>query len=344
MIRIRTACRLHFGLLSLAGEGVLWSPRTGEPGETTLPARRFGGAGLMVELGSHPGLELLATPASTWSADGSLADRALLFARQVVERLRAEIPDNVVPPQHLHLTHAPPQHAGLGTGTQLGLAVAQALTTAAGLTADLVTLARWSGRGLRSALGAYGFQYGGFLVEAGQRASSAEGVLSPLLARVLFPPDWRVLLVLPDHPPGLHGLHEQEAFAHLAARETLLAQTDRLCRLVLLGLLPALHEADLAAFSAALYEFNYRAGELFAPVQSGPYASALVAELVAFVRRRGVVGVGQSSWGPTVFAVVADQQQGEDLADRLRRHFAPLALRTWVTRGCNEGAAIQSGG
>src|SRR6185437_1004041 len=94
--------------------------------------------------------------------------------------------------------------------------------------------------------------------------------------------------------------HEVEAFSRLTAAPSDPARTDVLCRLVLLGLLPALVERDADAFGEAVYEFNARVGEAFAPVQGGVYASARIAELVAFVRGQGVRGVGQSSWGPKI--------------------------------------------
>src|SRR5262249_38997419 len=143
------------------------------------------------------------------------------------------------------------------------------------------------------------------------------GAVAPLLARVAFPEEWRVVLVLPPWGRGRHGIEESEAFQRLAGRSVPLETTDRLCRLVLLGLLPALRERDLEAFGEALYDLNARVGELFATVQGGVYAEARVVELVAFVRRQGVRGVGQSSWGPAVFAVTTDADRAEDLASRI---------------------------
>jgi beta-RFAP synthase len=283
----------------------------------------------MVEM---PGVQLTMRPAAAWSAEGPLAERALGYARQFVQTLEADR----VCPQHLVLEAASPEHAGLGTGTQLGLAVARALAVAFGLGELAVTdLARRVGRGARSALGVHGFARGGFLVEAGKNGSET---LAPLVARLPFPEPWRLVLVLPPRGTGLHGAAEVEAFLRLgggaAGRET----TDVLCRLTLLGLLPALAEADWPAFGEALYDFNARVGEAFAPVQGGRYASPSVAEVVAFARRQRVPGVGQSSWGPTVFAVARDTDQAEDLARRVRTRFGLGTAEVLVTRGCNRGA------
>ncbi len=246
MVRVWTPCRLHFGLLSFGGDAETWPDRHGRP---VLPARRFGGVGLMVQ---SPGVQVVASPAATWSADGRSADRALAFAQRFAESIRRERPDADLPPQRLVVETAPPEHVGLGVGTQLGLATARALSEAWGFIQDIEDLARRIGRGRRSALGVHGFSRGGFLVESGKRD---EDRLAPLAVRVPFPPEWRVVLAVPREAAGLHGPGETEAFARLTALPRT-APTDALCRLVLLGLLPTLAEADLPAFGEALYDFN----------------------------------------------------------------------------------------
>lgn len=322
MVTLQACGRLHFGLLN--------------PGGGEAAVRRFGGVGLMIE---RPGLRLQVRESSAWSAMGPLAERALIFAQRFTENTRREEGIDDGPPHALRIERAMPEHAGLGSGTQLGLAVARALAVSRGLRGDLVTLARRVGRGIRSALGAHGFEQGGLLVESGK---SSPDQLAPLVARLAFPESWHLILVLPpttEGAAGLHGMREVEAFARLKAEP---GQTDALCRLVLLGLLPALMERDMDAFGEALYEFNARAGEVFAPVQGGVYASPRVAELVAFLREQGIRGVGQSSWGPTVFAVAADEDHAQHLAVRLRRHFALQDEAVLVTPAANHGAIVTS--
>ena len=332
MVRVWTPCRLHFGLLSLGGDGEAWPDRHGR---RVLPARRFGGVGLMVE---RPGVQVAASPAAAWSAEGPLADRALVFAQRFAESVRRERPDAALPPQRLVVETAPPEHVGLGVGTQLGLATARELSEAWGCFTDIEDLARRIGRGARSALGVHGFLHGGFLVESGKRDGDG---LAPLAARASFPAEWRVVLAVPQEAPGLHGPGELEAFARLTAHARDSASTDALCRLVLLGMLPALAEADLAAFGEALYDFNARVGEAFAPVQGGVYAGPRVAECVAWLRGEGVRGAGQSSWGPTVFGVVADEDRAADLVRRLSARFGLGPAEVWSTAACGTGARVR---
>jgi beta-RFAP synthase len=291
--------------------------------------RRFGGVGLMVE---EPGIRVAAESAPAWSASGAMAERVLTFAHRFSDAARAR--KNHDMPGRFVVESIAPEHVGLGTGTQLGLAVGRCLAAIRGLEVSAADIATLVGRGERSAVGVHGFEHGGLVVEGGQPRPDTVG---PLLARYAFPSHWRVLLIRPVGARGLHGIDERSAMAIVADAAD---RADVLCRLVLLGLLPALVEGDIDAFGEALFEFNARAGEPFAAVQGGTYSSAAVAELVSFLRSVRVRGVGQSSWGPTVFAI-AHEDQARELAATLRRKYAD-ACHILVTCAANRGARLEA--
>jgi beta-ribofuranosylaminobenzene 5'-phosphate synthase len=315
LIRIQAPSRLHFGLLTL--------PTLCYP---TVPARHFGGVGLMVD---HPGIELTVAPAADWSSHGPCAVRALTFARTACEALHVRQAFEV------NVLRCPPEHVGLGTGTQLGLAAAHAIALASGRDdVSIPDLAKQIGRGRRSALGTHGFAQGGFLVEAGKHDAKA---IAPLVARLPFPEDWSVLLVIPRRLQGDHGQREAEAFKHLAHLPQDLPRTDSLCRLVLLGMLPALIERDLDTFGAALHDFNRLVGEMFQPWQGDVYGDPLVGKLICALRGAGVKGVGQSSWGPTVFGVVPRGEAAGLSAWLIREHGVDRE-EVVVTSAKNSGA------
>jgi beta-ribofuranosylaminobenzene 5'-phosphate synthase len=333
MIRVRAPSRLHFGLLALPSADdapAAWEDRDGK---LSLPARRFGGAGLMVE---RPGLAVTVEPAERWSADGPLAARALDYAKAVSARLQSTQPLRVV------VEAAPPEHVGLGTGTQLGLALARAVAATAGRRPpDAIELAQLAGRGQRSALGTHGFVHGGFLVDGGKR--SADGI-APLVAHVSFPDAWSILLIIPRDLCGDHGSRERTAFRTLAERPAELARTEALCRLVLLGMLPALVECDFDGFGEALYDFNRRVGQMFQPWQGGLYAHARIQHLVDVLRSSGQArGVGQSSWGPTVFAVM-HREQANELGEWLVRRHEAAPDELVITAVSNRGALVEQFG
>ena len=85
-----------------------------------------------------------------------------------------------------------------------------------------------------------------------------------------------------------------------------------------------------------MFDFNARSGDLFAAEQGGTYAGAEVAAVVAWLRRQKVRGVGQSSGGPGVFAVVEDEGRGNWLRDRAREAFSGADV--WLTAARNQGA------
>lgn len=318
VVRITTPSRLHFGLLAYG------------PGAP----RQFGGVGLAI---TDPGLELSAHRALEWSAAGPLAERALGVATQVAGRLRSQ--GAAVPPLRIEIHRAPPEHVGLGTGTQLSLAVTRAVFELAGLGAlGVEALADVAGRARRSGIGLHGFLQGGLIVDGGRRGG--EGV-PPLLARLEFPPEWSVLVVIPASRPGLHGPSEAEAFARLPPIPE--RTTDRLCRLVLLGLLPAVRERDIEQFGAALAEIQAVVGECFAPAQGGRYARPEGEHLAAHLRAQGLHGVGQSSWGPTLYGFSREPaEQRAAILERLRDRLGESGGIAFWTQASPGGGQVRT--
>jgi beta-RFAP synthase len=323
MIVVQSASRLHFGLLGFPS-GSHWPNHRGEE---SIPARRFGGAGLMVQ---SPGIELGMRDAKNWLASGPLADRALEFAHRF-----ADTSETKGSPQEITIRHCAPEHVGLGTGTQLGLAVARGLSLAWDHQLQPQELCHRVGRGARSALGFYGFLHGGVLVEGGKNRDS---VIAPLLVRESFPEEWRVVLVIPAEAAGLSGIKEAEAVEELLAQGIPLKYTESMCRLVLLGMLPAIKERDFKSFGESLGDLNYLAGQVFARFQGGNYRPR-ISEIIEFVKGQDIAGVGQSSWGPTVFAMTEDEPRATDLAEKIRENFKLKEQEVLLTSACNHGAS-----
>jgi beta-RFAP synthase len=315
-VTIAVPARLHLGFLDLNG-GL---------------GRRFGSIGLTIE---DVRTRLVAEPARAISATGPSADRAAAFARRISEGLG--IKDGV----RITIDEAIPEHAGLGSGTQLGLAVGTAYARAYGLLVEPRRIAQLLGRGARSGIGIGAFEMGGVLVDGGR---PDEGTApAPIVARMEFPKDWRVLLVLDQAARGLHGSAEVEAFRGLPPFPAELAA--HLCRLVLMVALPALAESDLARFGAAVTEIQDAIGDYFADSQGGRFASPGVAEALSWLRSQGAAGVGQSSWGPTGFAFADGVEFGEALLGEARAKWAADPhLRFMLCRGRNTGGQIEIGG
>jgi beta-ribofuranosylaminobenzene 5'-phosphate synthase len=311
-VTVATAARLHLGFLDLNG-GL---------------GRRFGGLGLAID---RPATRLTIRRAPTPVVEGLEAERA---ARHLALLAR-----------HFGLTHAYsltiheaiPAHAGLGSGTQLALAVAAALRHLEGIPADQSSDALLLRRGARSGIGMGLFEHGGLIVDGGR---GAQTITPPVVARMEFPPEWRVIVVLDPRTEGKHGRDEQAAFARLAEFEA--ASAAEVCRLVLIKALPALAEHDIGAFGDAIAHLQEISGDYFAPAQGGaPYASAAVARMTEDLRRHGARGIGQSSWGPTGFAFAPGAKEAQRLCDLTQEKAAAWGLDMAICEGVNHGALIK---
>lgn len=313
-LRITTGARLHFGPLTNGA-------RRG---------RHFGGIGVMLDA-PRLTLELALAERDEIAADEPLASK-IAACRDAV-RTGCDFHA----PLRIALLEQPRPHSGLGTGTQLAMAVAQAIALLAGRGAvDVAQLARWVGRGKRSALGVHGFVRGGFLVDGGKQSPDALGTL---VARHDLPQTWRAILVTPETHAGLSGTAEEETFRQLEAMPE--STTDRLCRLVLLDILPAIGERDFDRFSAALYEYGALVGDYFSAVQGGRYAHPQTAALIEWLRTKGIAGVGQSSWGPTLFAFCPNALQADELRSELAASDLAVDCRIHIAAPLNTGAAIE---
>jgi beta-ribofuranosylaminobenzene 5'-phosphate synthase len=282
-----------------------------------------------------PGLSIRVEPSERWLSTGPHAERALEVARAVSARL-AEMACPVGPVQ-ITVERAPRAHVGLGVGTQLSLALARSLCSLVGMPeAPVELLSALTGRGRRSGIGLHGFDRGGFLIDGGRTQSSETPAL---LVQRPFPADWRVLVVIPGTQLGLHGLEESQAFQALSSWPE--ASSQRLCHLVLLGVLPALVENDLPAFGSALREIQLEVGRGFASVQGGPYSHPLMESLLQRLEQAGVVGLGQSSWGPTVYGFAhADDASRLDVSRVLKDACTTFPVEAFWTQASPTGAVI----
>lgn len=310
-VTVTAPARLHMGFMDLNGS----------------LGRSFGSLGLTIS-----GLATVvdAEVAETFSADGAEAVRALAIARRLAS-LRG-LPGGA----RISVRQAIPAHAGLGSGTQLALAVGTALARLNDVDLSPRSIAEAADRGARSGIGIGAFETGGFIVDGGRGNTDAP---PHVIARAAFPEAWRVLLIFDSRQQGMHGSSEAAAFRTLPTFPG--ESAAQLCRLVMMQLLPALAEQDIARFGQAVSTLQQVVGDHFAPAQGGRFASPAVAEVLAWLASEGVAGVGQSSWGPTGFAILASEVEAQDVLRRVRTRWpAPETLSFMVCQGLNSGARI----
>lgn len=309
---VTAPARLHLGFFDLNGE----------------LGRRFGSLGITLD---RPVTRITAEPARVTEARGPSAERAAKFARRMAEAFGLDRPYRLIVEQAI------PEHSGLGSGTQIALAAGMAVARLHGLKPEPRVVAGALDRGRRSGIGVGAFEHGGVLLDGGRADGDR---LPPILGRFEFPEPWRVILIRDKSFKGVHGSEEAEVFARLPRFPSDVAA--HLCRTVLVRVLPAIAERDIDIFGDAVAEIQRTIGDYFAPAQGGRYASTGIAEVLAWLEAEGIAGVGQSSWGPTGFALVSSESHARDLIKAAKKRWAALdGLEFMLCRGNNSGGRVE---
>ncbi|MCV3737793.1 GHMP kinase [Rhizobium sp. TRM96647] len=307
-VSIQVPGRLHLGFLDIPGKA----------------SSRFGSIGLPLE-GISTRLEI--TRAAETSVHGNESARISAYLSALRSRL------GLAGHHRVTVLETIPTHAGLGSGTQLALAVSAALRTLHDLPFDVRADAAFLGRGGRSGIGIAAFDEGGLIFDAGK----ARDDLTPtVISRIPFPSAWRAILVFDGRSQGVHGDAEITAFRTLAPFPA--AHSAAICRHVLMEIMPAVIERDILTFGNAVTAVQQMLGDYFSPTQGGRFTSPAVEETLMRLGECGAVGIGQSSWGPTGFAFAESQAAAERIVARAAPHDTQTTIR--IVAGRNRGAKI----
>ncbi|MEQ9409021.1 MAG: hypothetical protein RIK87_14895 [Fuerstiella sp.] len=316
-VTVATGSRLHFGLLCGA-------PDSGW---------HYGGVGLMVD-------------APAWRLEVSLAASGtdeFMTSAAVRERLTVLLSKfrstfSELPPVRFAATSETAFHTGLGSGTQLTLAAGTALLLLSGhpRPRSISEFATAMGRRRRSAIGTFGFDHGGFLIDHGK---SANGQDQPL-ERLRFPEAWRMLILTPTESTGLSGDTEEQFFTR---RRYLDAQTlQQLDQLIQQQIIPAVRDQNFPVFRKALADYGGLVGQYYAAAQGGIFSSRLMQHLIQELDQKNGCGAVQSSWGPSVCVPADSDDHAAEFVSRISALGHASRINVTVARGLNSGALIRS--
>ena len=314
-VYIKTPARLHLGLIDLNGE----------------LGRLFGGLGLGID---QPNVILEAEQSPQLAASGENAELVKTLAKRFLETYRIQANASINVKQTI------PEHVGLGSGTQVALATATALKTLFNVKATTQELAVAMGRAQRTSVGTTIFEQGGFVVDGGKTTQkNTPNNFPPLIFHQPFPADWQFVVAVPDTDKGLSNDEEKSAFNQLPPMSAETA--GRICRLIVMKLLPGLIEHDIKSFGEALTQVQNAVGDSFSSVQAGRYSSPVAAEGIEFLRKLGAYGTGQSSWGPAVYGLFPMEKAKE--AQRNFRQFLQKSVggNVFIAKANNKGAYIR---
>jgi beta-ribofuranosylaminobenzene 5'-phosphate synthase len=324
-IVVRTPSRIHLTLIDMHGGS----------------GRVDGGIGIALD---EPGFLLEAELSPVFSVSGgspAVQERIGQIAADVLQKIGAGGSIAV------RVRSSYPSHVGLGSGSQLALAVARAVSELHGRNLPVRELAKIVGRGGTSGIGTAVFEYGGFIIDGGHRfgrggektdfrpSAASRGVNPPpVIARHDFPSDWRILLAIPDVPAGASGGKETDIFRENCPVP--LEEVRELSHEVLMRMLPGIASRDLDLFGSsvnAVQKLGFKKVELsIQPPQ--------VTGLLDVLRSSGAAGAGLSSFGPTVYAVgdTGMTTIRQAAVSYMKNHGGGTAI---VTAARNSGAAVR---
>ncbi len=330
-VRITTPCRIHLSLID----------------ENGYTGRVDGGIGLMLD---RPNVVFEATN----SADGFQIE-CNKYYRESIEVINEKASKifkilNINNKNfHFKLKRYYPSHVGLGSKTQLSLAIAKAIAILKNNTDLLIKdLTKFVERGGTSGIGWRGFEKGGFILDAGHdfgkgkeketfSPSSTSISADPALTilRYPIPENWRFVLVIPNVKNGAYGDEEVSVFQKHAPipRE----EVNEVSHQILMKVVPGILKKDLKCFGEGLKRIqNIGFKRIEIDLQHN-----IVKNLLKFMDEYGVKAYGMSSFGPSVVGIIESDSEANDLFEAVHNHLRKVGGHIYLCKPNNTGAKIE---
>jgi beta-ribofuranosylaminobenzene 5'-phosphate synthase len=329
-IRITTPCRIHLSLID----------------ENGYTGRVDGGIGLMLD-----------RPNVIFEASNSASQfkiEAIKYYKESIEVIneKASLVFKILNINnknfHFHLKRYYPSHVGLGSKTQLSLAIATAIAKLKDLditTKDLTSIVQ---RGGTSGIGWRGFDTGGFIVDGGHDfgkgkekdsflPSSASGKASPALTilRYPIPENWRFVVAIPNIKKGAYGDEEISIFQKHAPIPK--AEVNEVSHQILMKVIPGILKNDLSCFGEGLKRIqNIGFKRIEIDLQHN-----IVKNLLNFLENYDLKAYGMSSFGPSVVGVTESDSEAKKLFEAVHDHLRNIGGHIYVCKPNNTGAKIE---
>ncbi len=300
---VRAGMRLHLGFYRFSD-----------------PPFEYGGLGLAIE---EPSLSVTLTDEGKAALPGWVADIALRVLGEI------GVPSNV----GVEVEGFLDRHVGLGTTTRLMLSLLKAAYLMRGEAVDLPAMAWRFGRGRVSGVGVWTFIYGGIVVDSGRVPDM--GRVPPPVSHAYFPPRWRAVIALPT----VNGYSMSEVSEEPIMKKPLKHPKQDILYSAVARLLSATHLGLFDEFVTSIEKIQELTGEYFSRWQGGIYCCEQSRALAERMKSLGLRGVGQSSWGPTVYGFTPTNEGAGEAATELTAYMREVGIKgyVWVTRIARNG-------
>lgn len=240
-----------------------------------------------------------------------------------------------------------PRNVGLGSTTQIALAIAYGITKLFNLNYSARELALVLKRGRDSGIGIATFECGGFIVDGGRRIDGKVeepktlNDIPPVIFQRPLPQNWYFIILIPKGIKGLDELKERYAMDYPRSLPRDLQY--ELYKLLLLHIIPSVINEDINTFGMAITRLQMIVGTYFSKYQGSIYCCREVEELVKALLEAGACGAGQSSWGPTTYGIVEGLEKAHVVLKKVLEHSYRLGidLKYFIVRAKNRGVQIE---
>jgi len=280
------------------------------------------------------------------SQEFKVINKSNVYVDDVIENVTNKLGVSSV---EVRIERAIPRHVGLGSTTQLSLALGTAIMRVIDRRVNVRELAVALGRGRDSGIGIAAFQYGGFIMDSGRRVHSGTvevpksiNDLPHPIFRARLPRDWYFIIAIPRNRVGLDEKAERRAMD--APQSIPKDMQYELYKLLILKLMPSLIEKDIKLFSEAITKIQTLVGTYFSRYQGGVFCCEETEFIINSLLKHGAYGAGQSSWGPTTYGIVKGYRKAVKVLSMVKKDSEERGyeIDMFITRGRNKGALISN--
>lgn len=327
-VKITTPCRLHFSLIDLNGS----------------IGRIDGGLGVAL---NNPQIIVEAELSNEFNLN--VTNSQGYSNKEITEIIRDIMKSlNIENKVSLKIQLNIPAHKGLGSKTQLSLAISKALCLLNDIEKSPYELAKLTKRAGTSRIGLTAFERGGFILDGGHSfgngkekhtylpSSASSAPPAPLLAWEPVPDDWYFVVTIPRIKSGAYGIEEIEIFQQNCPIS--LSDVRTISHIILMKILPAIKQKRIEDFGQGIYEIQ---GMGFKKIEI-ELQDGIILDLINFYMNNGAYGAGMSSFGPVNFALVKGSSKAQNLQQKIIEFLNDRCKADiFITNVNNIGAQIQ---
>ncbi len=283
-VKIITNSRLHFGFLNLKSQ------------ETYS----FGGMGLSID--KYP-TTITVTKARKFKSNLSEVLNKKIKKFFLINKLNSNI--------QIDCIQKPESHIGLGSGTQLTLAIEEALNKIYELKYTNCEIFK---RAYRSGIGYNSYNNGGFIVDSPKRDLNN----NKIIFKCNFPKHWKIILLFDRNMKGTYGKKEEKFFLS----NNISSIRKKLSDITLNEIIPSVIYEDFDIFARSLTQFQKLNSSFYTSIQKSIHLSTDIADIIKKIRSNFNIASGQSSWGPTSYMFTDSRNDLKEIISILDREIS----------------------